>query len=57
MARRERVLITGLGIGLSVLLLNSLRQAQPAAAAAEPARPEPSAAPRVPASAEMGFRK
>lgn len=34
MARRERVLITGLGIGLSVVLLNSLRQAKPAVSAA-----------------------
>ena len=50
MARRERVLITGLGIGLSVLLLNSLRQAQPATP--EPARPEPIDAPRVSATSD-----
>lgn len=35
MARRERVLITSLGIGLSLVLLNSLRQAQPVVLAAD----------------------
>jgi hypothetical protein len=44
MARRERVLITGLGIGLSLVLLNGLRQAQSGVRAAEP---ESAAAPRA----------